>query len=60
MFVATLFSTNNNRPLPITEVIMGNKDGLKLFIIKSDIAATTILGIFIILLWSYAATVTIR
>jgi hypothetical protein len=59
MFAATLFSTNNNRPLPITEVIMGNKDGLKLSIIKSDIAATTILGIFMILFGSYAAAVTI-
>ena len=42
MFSATLFSTNNNRPLPITEVIMGKKDGLKLSIIKPDIAATII------------------
>jgi hypothetical protein len=38
---------------------MGNKDGLKLSIIKSDTAATTILCIFMILYGSYAA-VTIR
>jgi hypothetical protein len=30
---AVLFNTNNNRPLPMTEVIIGNKDGLELSII---------------------------